>query len=195
MIALLSVFLIAMSLAMDALAAAVSIGICIPKVRTRHALKVALIFGGFQALMPAIGWYLGTAFRHIIQPVDHWIAFTLLAIIGGKMIYDAWRERDNDDDPDFCPIGEPTETKRLMGLGIATSIDALAAGISLSIEHVSLWISILVIGVVTFIICFAGVFFGKRLGKRFRRRACMIGGIVLILIGMKIVIEHIILRI
>lgn len=195
MVAFISIFVIAVSLAMDALAASVSIGICIPKVRTHHALKVALIFGGFQALMPAIGWYLGSTFRHVIQPVDHWVAFILLAIIGGKMIYDAWKERAHDDDPDFCPIGEPTDTGRLLGLGVATSIDALAAGISLSIDDNSLLMSVVVIGVVTFIICFAGVFFGKKLGRRFRRRACMIGGAVLILIGIKIVVEHLILNI
>lgn len=195
MFAVVSVFFIAVSLAMDALAASVSIGICIPKVKTHHALKVALIFGGFQALMPAIGWYLGSAFRHVIQPIDHWVAFLLLAVIGGKMILDAWKERDQDDDPDFCPIGEPTETSRLLGLGIATSIDALAAGISLSIEDISLLLAVLMIGVITLVICFAGVFFGKRLGRRFRRRACMIGGAVLILIGIKIVIEHLILNI
>lgn len=190
MLPLFSVVLIAFSLAMDALAAAVSIGICIPRVRYRHALKVALVFGGFQALMPAIGWYLGRAFRAVIQPADHWIAFLLLAAIGGKMIYDAVTTTDDENDPDFCPVGDPAETKRLLGLGIATSIDALAAGISLSIEHISLPLSVSVIGIITFVICFAGVLFGKRLGKRFRRRACLVGGSVLVLLGAKIVIEH-----
>jgi|LSQX01.1.fsa_nt_gb putative Mn2+ efflux pump MntP len=190
--ALISVVLVAFALAMDALAASVSIGICIPRVRFRHALKVGLIFGSFQAAMPAAGWYLGRAFRDVIQPLDHWLAFVLLAAIGGHMIRDAVINKAADDDPDYCPIGDPLDTRRLLGLGVATSIDALAAGISLSIEAVSLTLSVLVIGVVTFLICVIGVLFSRGLGRRFRRRACMIGGSVLILIGVKIVIEHLI---
>lgn len=187
---LVAVMLIGFSLAMDALAATVSIGICIPRTEWHHALKVGLIFGGFQAIMPAIGWFLGSTFQHIIQPIDHWIALILLVFIGGHMVYDAQKNRHLDADPDFCPIGDPMDTKRLLGLGVATSIDALAAGVTFSIEHVNLWVTVSIIGVVTFLVCVAGIFLSKQLGRRFRRRACMVGGIVLVLYGLKIFIEH-----
>jgi putative Mn2+ efflux pump MntP len=187
------VVLMGLSLAMDAVAASISVGICLAEVKQRYALRTALVFGSFQALMPAVGWFLGRSFRDLIRPVDHWIAFALLVFIGLKMIVETVKEEPGDRES--CPVGDPVAWPRLLVIGIATSIDALAAGISLSIEDIPIVPSAAIIGIVTFILAYLAVLLGKRLGKNFRRRACITGGLILIALGVKIVVEHLILGI
>ena len=185
----LSVFLLGLSLSMDALAVAITIGICRAEIRPIHALKVGVFFGSFQALMPAIGWYAGIRLSSLIKPYDHWLAFLLLAFIGGKMIYEALHEEAVEDD-DTCPREDPLGTRRLFVLAVATSIDALAAGISLAIDDAPIVSSVLTIGLITLILSAAGVLLGKRMGVIFQKNATLAGGAILIVIGLKILIEH-----
>ena len=186
----LTILLMALSLAMDAMAVSVTLGICKGSVKLSDALRAGIYFGAFQAAMPALGYLAGSRLSGIIQPIDHLIAFALLAFIGVKMIYEALREKAVEDD-DSCPVGNPMSHKRMLILAIATSIDALAAGISLALDKLPLIESVITIGLVTFAISFAAVLLGKRLGVIFQKRASIFGGAVLILIGIKILIEHI----
>ena len=185
----LTIILLALSLAMDAMAVSVTLGICKGSVKLSDALRAGLYFGAFQALMPALGFLTGSRLSGIIEPVDHWIAFGLLAFIGVKMIYEAVWEKAVEDD-DSCPVGNPMSHKRMLVLAIATSIDALAAGISLALDKLPLLESVLAIGLITFVISFAAVLLGKRLKVIFQKRASILGGAALILIGIKILIEH-----
>ena len=187
----LSVILLGLSLSMDALAVAITIGICRAGIKPYHVLKVGVFFGGFQAIMPAIGWFAGISLSSLIKPFDHWVAFALLAFIGGKMIYETLHEEIVEDD-DTCPREDPLGTKRLFILALATSIDALAAGISLAIDQTPIISSILTIGLITFVLSAAGVMLGKRLGVVFQKNATLAGGIILILIGLKVLIEHLV---
>jgi len=182
---ILSFLLLGASLSMDALAIAVSTGICVPHLRKRDALKLALYFGGFQALMPAVGWVLGSTVSVFIAAFDHWIAFGLLAVIGVKMIIDAVKKKEDG----YCPT-DMLSHKVLFTMAIATSIDALAVGISLAIVNAPIAIGAAIIGLTTFAICFAGAIFGKKLGTAFEQKAAVIGGLVLIGIGIKILAEH-----
>ena len=181
--AVLSVLLIAVSLALDACAVSVCSAISVPGFRLRQAVKMALFFGVFQFLMPLIGWFLGTSVAEYIRAVDHFIAFGLLALIGLNMIRGALK-------------GEPEEAPknlsfgRLTVLAIATSIDALVVGISMAFMALPIFLSALVIGVVAFALSLLGGLAGKRLGMLFQRRAAFIGGVVLILIGVRILVEH-----
>ena len=171
-----SVLMIGLGLAMDALAVSITIGInSNKKSKIKMAFKAGLFFGVFQAIMPFIGWAVGRNFTKYIEMMDHWIAFILLAIIGGKMIYEEEKIYSN---------------KTLLILAIATSIDALAVGISFAFLNVNILSSILIIGVVTAILSFIAVYIGEKLGEMFKSRAEIFGGIVLILIGLKILIEH-----
>lgn len=231
-------------LSMDAFAVAVCKGLGMRRVNWGHALIIALFFGGFQALMPLIGWAAGSLFSSYITAVDHWIAFGLLALIGGKMLWDAFHEdnatcvcgRDCDhcskrntpacDGPDVAvslgasasaasasaatspattaaasasavpaatalagPL-EPLDYRELIMLAVATSIDALAVGITFAFLGVNIWLAIAAIGVTTFILSFAGVAVGNQFGARFEKPATIAGGIVLILLGTKILVEH-----
>ena len=154
----------------------------------RQALVIALFFGGFQALMPLAGWALGSGFQSSIEPVDHWIAFALLAFIGGKMLYDAFHEEDGDE-----PVaGEAArlDLKEILMLAIATSIDALAVGVSFAFLQVDIVPAISLIGVITFALSLVGVAVGHQFGARFEKPATIVGGVVLILIGLKILLEH-----
>ena len=178
--------LLALSLSIDAMVAAITIGLCKTDVRPQDGLKTALYFGGFQALMPVLGYFLGSQFREFVQPFDHWIILLLLAVAGSKMIRDS-REFDSDK----CAV-DPWSHTNLFVLAIATSLDALAAGISLSLVQAPMWISASVIGLVTFSLSYAGVVWGKKLGNRFRSIASVIGGIILILLGFRVVIEHLV---
>lgn len=188
---LLTTVLTALALSMDALAVSVCNGIAIPKLRPWHVIKTALFFGFFQMLMPIIGWLVGISVRDYIVAYDHIIAFVLLGGIGIKMIWDTLKPEKEDEASNAAP-SDPTQTKTLLLLAVATSIDALAVGISLAVTRTNIWISAAIIGVVTFIVCSAGVVLGKKLGSLFQRRAGLIGGIVLIGIGVKILVEHII---
>lgn len=181
-------FLIGVGLSMDAFAVSICKGLGMKRLNMEQALVIGLFFGDFQALMPLIGWALGTQLADFITPIDHWIAFILLALIGGKMLFDAFREDDEEE------AGEPKDTrldlKELLMLAIATSIDALAVGITFAFLGVNIVVAIAVIGVTTFALSVVGVAVGHVFGARYEKGATIAGGIVLILIGCKILLEH-----
>ena len=181
---LFQILLIAVGLAMDAFAVSLASGISLKKSYVLWACIIALFFGGFQALMPVLGWFGGNLFRNYIEKFDHWIAFGLLVIIGIRMIYEAFVSHPEKK------LIRPTNLLVLLGLAIATSIDALAVGLSFSLLDTQIFLPALLIGVVTFIISFYGVMLGKSLGVKWGERAHVFGGIVLILIGIKILFEH-----
>ena len=173
---------------MDAFAVSICKGLGMKRLNMGQALVIGLFFGGFQALMPLIGWALGTQLADFITPIDHWIAFILLALIGGKMFFDAFCGDDEGE------VGEPKNTrldlKELLMLAIATSIDALAVGITFAFLGVNIVWAIAVIGVTTFVFSVVGVAVGHAFGARYEKGATIAGGIVLILIGCKILLEH-----
>lgn len=181
-------FLIAVSLSMDAFAVSVCKGLCMKRLDVRQAVVIALFFGGFQALMPLAGWALGTQFEALITPVDHWIAFVLLGIIGSKMLWDAFHEDDPEDLA--CPTDGKLDLRELVMMAIATSIDALAVGITFAFLRVDIAVSVGLIGVTTFVLSIVGVAVGHRFGAKYEKPATIVGGIVLILIGLKILLEH-----
>ena len=178
--------LLSLSLSVDAMVAATSIGLCKADLTVKDGLLVGTYFGGFQALMPLLGYLLGSQLRHLVQPYDHWLILALLLFVGGKMIVDA---KNMEEEEVSC---KPFSHARLFILAIATSIDAMAAGISLSLSQAPMLSSVLFIGMVTFLLSFVGTMWGKFLGSRFRSLASVIGGLVLISIGIKVVVEHII---
>ncbi|MCU0798938.1 MAG: manganese efflux pump MntP family protein [Candidatus Thermoplasmatota archaeon] len=180
----LSLAALSLSLAMDAFAASITCGITGKGSKEQLALKVGLLFGGFQAGMTALGFLLGSAFRGIVGAVDHFIAFLLLLIIGGKMVIDAARDWNRGKD---C---KPLSHAALLSLSVATSIDAFAVGITLSLLHEDLLLSASMIGAVALILSFIGVLIGDRVKGTFARYAEVAGGIVLIGLGIKILIEH-----
>lgn len=172
---------------MDAFAVATCKGLNMQKLNGRQAAVIGLFFGGFQALMPLIGWLVGTQFAGLITNVDHWVVFALLAFIGGKMILDAVRGGDDEG----CGCGETKlDLKELTMLALATSIDALAVGISFAFLRVKIIPSVLTIGVTTFLLSVLGVAVGCRFGAKCRDKATLAGGIILVLIGVKILLEH-----
>lgn len=168
---------------MDAFAVSIANGMTVKSQRKRAALLTAVFFGGFQMLMPVIGWAIGLSLQSIIEGIDHWIAFGLLAFIGVKMIYEALK---ND--------GEETEKtlkmRMLLTLAVATSIDALMVGLSFAFLQTSILLPVAAIGIVTFSLSFAGFYFGGYLGKTFGHRIEILGGLILIAIGIKILVEH-----
>lgn len=184
----LDILLIAIGLSMDAFAVATCKGLGMRKVRWKQAIVIGIYFGGFQALMPVIGWLLGTRFLIYVENVDHWIAFGLLVFIGGKMLVEAIR---NKEDEEAIEYDQPLNHGEMFLLAIATSIDALAAGISFAAIETPIVPAASVIGVITFGLSIAGVCIGNRFGTRFKRKAEIAGGVILILIGIKILIEHI----
>ena len=183
------VFLIGVGLSMDAFAAAVCRGLAMKKINYTHALIIGLFFGGFQALMPLIGWLLGRQFADYIEKFDHWIAFALLAFIGVKMAIESFK---NEEDPCDC-CNERLDLKELFVLAVATSIDALAVGITFALyPDVSIVPAVSIIGIVTFVICAVGVLIGHKCGSRFKSKAELAGGIVLVAIGIKLLVEGLI---
>lgn len=180
-------FLIGVGLSMDAFAVSICKGLGMSRLNMRQAAVISLFFGGFQALMPLIGWALGSQLTDFIMPIDHWIAFGLLAFVGGKMLWDAFHE---DDEDEGVQTDEKLDLKELLMLAIATSIDALAVGITFAFLQVAIVPSIAIIGLTTFVISFAGVAVGHFFGARFEKPATIVGGVVLILIGVKILLEH-----
>lgn len=178
-------FLIAIGLSMDAFAVAVCKGLKMPKMRWGQMIIIGLFFGVAQAVMPAIGWILGKQFEMYIVNIDHWIAFVLLAFIGGKMLKEAF-----DKDGDCCKEKYRFDFKELFVLAVATSIDALAVGITFAFLKVNLLASVSLIGVTTFILSSAGVFIGHKFGAKYKSKAEAAGGIILILMGAKILLEH-----
>ena len=180
-------FLIGVGLSMDAFAVSICKGLGMSRLNMRQAAVIALFFGGFQALMPLIGWALGSQLAELITPIDHWIAFALLAFGGGKMLWDAFHE---DDEQGGEAKDAKLDLKELLMLAIATSIDALAVGITFAFLQVAIVPSVTIIGVTTFLLSFVGVAVGHFFGARFEKPATIAGGVVLILIGVKILLEH-----
>ena len=180
--------LIAAGLSMDAFAVAVCKGLNMTKLNYRHAFVIALFFGVFQALMPLIGWFLGTQLADYITAVDHWVAFALLAFIGGRMIAEAMKP---DDGRENCPATKGLDITELFILAIATSIDALAVGITFALlPDTSIVLSVSLIGAITFVLSFLGVAIGNRFGAKYEKKAELAGGVILVLIGLKILLEH-----
>lgn len=180
--------LISVGLSMDAFAVSVANGAIMGKIRLKSALKIALFFGGFQALMPMIGWLAGWGFRSLISSVDHWIAFGLLSIVGGKMIFESTELERENGEAAASPCSE--SLVMLFTLAVATSIDALAVGLSFSFLKVSIPFPALFIGFTTFAISFLGVCIGTKVGHFFEKRIGILGGLILLGIGLKILIEH-----
>lgn len=175
-------FFIAVGLSMDAFAVSVCKGLSVQKLSPKHAALAGLYFGGFQFLMPLLGWLLGFRFESLIQSVDHWIAFGLLALIGGNMIRESRSDAEEQND-DFS-------VKAMLLLAIATSIDALAVGISFAFLSVRILPAAALIGVTTFVLSAVGIYVGRAFGARFKSKAEFAGGVILILIGLKILLEH-----
>ena len=180
-------FMIAVGLSMDAFAVSVCKGLAMKRVNWGHALVIALFFGAFQALMPLLGFFLGTGFASLVEPFDHWIAFVLLALIGAKMIWDSFHEDEGEEE---AAAGDRLDIRELFLLAIATSIDAFAVGCTFAFMAVNIAEAVTIIGVTTFALSLAGVALGNRFGTRYNRAATLAGGIVLILIGAKTLLEH-----
>lgn len=189
----LSLLLLAIGLAMDATAVAAARGLSLPKVRLGHVLRVALFFGGAQGLMPLLGWLIGDRVGPWVQAWAPWIAFVLLAGLGGKTLWEAYRHDDEDDDE---PQGEDNQFgfKTMLLLAIATSIDALAVGFTLPMLGAPLLLSLLTIGVVTAGLSVAGLLLGRRFGALLGKRLDLLGGLVLLALGVKILLEHLLSR-
>jgi len=179
---------IAVALAMDALAVSIAVGLSIPRLTGRHVFRLGWHFGLFQFMMPIIGWVVGRGVAKHIAAYDHWVAFGLLGIIGGKMLYEAIRggPHPRGDEAD------PTRGWSLMVLSVATSIDALVVGMSMGVLDVSVWVPAVVIGVVAGVLTIVGIRFGSRLGAKFEHWAEAVGGVVLLAIGLRILISHLV---
>lgn len=182
------IFGIAVALAMDAFAVSISYGCSPVKMSLKNTLTIAVFFGAFQAFMPVIGWFSGRIFEQLIKSCDHWIAFILLFVIGARMISEGMK---NNDGEDSCSTEKDLGYKKLFILSVATSIDALAVGLSLSLINYPIAIPSAIIGAVTFIISFTGVRMGCRLQHLLGRKTEILGGLILIFIGAKILMEHI----
>ncbi|MDD2711231.1 MAG: manganese efflux pump MntP family protein [Verrucomicrobiae bacterium] len=178
------VFFIALALAVDAFAVAVASGVAIKDLRAGYALRIAFWFGMFQAIMPLAGWLAGVGFKSLFSFWDHWIAFGLLTVIGGKMIYESFQLKDEKTS------GEPHSTATLFLLSVATSIDALAVGFTLALLGCGVFAPVCLIGAVTFVISLAGVYIGDHFGHFFEEKIELLGGVVLFGIGVKILVEH-----
>lgn len=180
-----SILLLSLGLAMDAAAVSAARGLAVPRVLPQHAVLVAVFFGGFQALMPLLGWLVGARIGPSIQAWDHWVAFALLSAIGGKMLWDA-----RGGDEVASPLGDLFGIKVMFILAIATSIDALAVGMTLPMLNAPLALSLCTIGVTTALLSVGGLYAGRRFGVMLGNRLDAVGGLVLIGLGMKILIEH-----
>lgn len=183
----LELLLIGVGLSMDAFAVAICQGLCMPKLNLRHGAVIALFFGVFQALMPLAGWLLGSQFANRIQSIDHWVAFVLLGLIGFNMVREALGPEDEET---ACAVNTRLDFKKLFFMAIATSIDALAVGVTFAFLDVAIVPAAGTIGVITFSISLAGVAVGNFFGARYKKRAELSGGIILILLGLKILLEH-----
>ncbi len=177
--------IIAVSLAMDAFAVAICKGLNMQKINLKQTALIALFFGGFQAGMPLIGWFIGSRFAHYITSIDHWVTFILLGIIGGKMIYESFQKEElTEENPKL-------DLKELTALAVATSIDALAVGVAfaLTYEQNEVFIAVALIGIITAILSAVGVFIGHKFGAKYKNKAEFAGGLVLVLMGLKFLLE------
>ena len=185
---LLEIILIAIGLSMDAFAVSITLGLSVRKPKIKEVLIPGIYFGFFQALMPLIGYFAGISFASKIQNLDHWIAFVLLGFIGGKMIVESFSKKEKKEN------GNPFQFTKMILLAIATSIDALAVGVAFSFFEVNIFKSIIIIGLITFGISIGGVKVGNLFGAKFKSKAEFFGGAVLILLGLKILIEHLFMK-
>ncbi|MBR5211067.1 MAG: manganese efflux pump [Bacteroidales bacterium] len=177
---------IAIGLSMDAFAVSICKGLSVQKVRLKYVMKAGIWFGGFQALMPLIGYLAGVSFAGLVGTVDHWIAFVLLGLIGANMIKESTQKEE-----EVCCCQVPDFSFRTMlGLAVATSIDALAVGVSFAFLQVNIWEAILLIGITTFLFSGAGIFIGNFFGSRWKSKAEFAGGFILVAMGLKILLEH-----
>ena len=174
---------IAVGVSMDAFAVSICKGLSVRNVTGRQMLSTGLWFGGFQALMPLIGYFAGVHFASVVSSVDHWIAFILLGIIGGNMIKEAFSGEEEEIDPDFS-------FRTMFTMAVATSIDALAVGVSLAFLRVEIWSAVLMIGLTTGLFSMAGVRIGNVFGSRYKSPSELLGGVILVAMGAKILIEH-----
>ena len=181
-------FLLGVGLSMDAFAVSVCKGLGMRKLNKKQALIIGLYFGGFQALMPFVGWLLGSQFQKYITSIDHWIAFILLGFIGGKMMIEAVREWNEEEVVDV--MDAPIDHKNMLVLAVATSIDALAVGITFAFLGTPIVEAITIIGITTMVISIAGVVVGNFFGSRYKSKAEFIGGLILVLLGLMILLEH-----
>ena len=179
----LELFVIAVGLSMDAFAVSICKGLSVRRLKPRHNLICGLYFGGFQALMPVIGWLLGRQFESLIKSIDHWIAFALLVLIGANMIREAVKNEEENLNDSFSP-------KTMLPLAVATSIDALAVGVTFAFLDVSIVPAVSMIGATTFILSAVGVKIGNVFGAKYKSKAELVGGIVLVAMGVNILIEH-----
>jgi manganese efflux pump family protein len=179
-----TILIIAVALAMDAFSVSIATGAAYKKTGNLNALKMAFFFGFFQAFMPIIGWLAGLSFRQYIEPFDHWIAFSLLALVGGKMIYEAIFTKQDQEQNKVMSL------TMLLILSVATSIDAMAVGVTFSIIAEDITRAVIIIGLVTFAFSYVGVFIGEKLGHFFENKIEIAGGLMLWAIGIKILIEH-----
>ena len=175
--------IIAVGVSMDAFAVAICKGLSVRTLRPAHPVSAALWFGGFQAMMPLLGYFLGISFADFVSDVDHWIAFILLGIIGGNMIKESFSDDECEYTPDFS-------VRTMSGLAVATSIDALAVGVSFAFLKVNIWAAVLLIGVTTGCFSALGVCLGKFFGCRYKSKAEFAGGFILVAMGLKILLEH-----
>lgn len=180
------ILLIGLSVSADAFAVAMCKGVEMKKFRLKYALLIALFFGGFQMLMPLIGWAVASVFEKYITAFDHWIAFGLLAILGGKMIFDSFKKEPESEEEQVLKLG----LKTLLLMALATSIDALAVGVTFAFLQVNIWIAISLIGATTFFCSVVGVLIGTKIGDKFKNKAEFVGGLILVLLGLKILLEH-----
>lgn len=179
---LIDLFILAVGLSMDAMAVAICKGLSVQKLKFRHAIITGLYFGGFQAAMPLLGFLLGCQFSAYIESVDHWIAFVLLSIIGANMIKESFGEAE-EVNCSFCP-------RAMLPMAVATSIDALAVGVTFAFLNVSIAPAVSFIGVITFSLSAVGVYIGHLFGAKFKSKAEFAGGVVLILMGLRILLDH-----
>lgn len=180
------ILLIAVGVSMDAFAVSICKGLSVGRLRSRHAFAVSIWFGGFQALMPVIGYFAGVSFADYVTSFDHWISFVLLSIIGANMIRGSFeKEEQKDSNSDFS-------FRKMLALAIATSIDALAVGVSFAFLQVDIWTAVLIIGATTAAFSGVGILIGNQFGIKYKSKAEFAGGLILIAIGLKILIEHLV---
>jgi putative Mn2+ efflux pump MntP len=184
---LIAIIIMAVGLAMDAFAVSIISGSAYKQLKVKHALRMAVFFGGFQAFMPLIGSLAGLSVKEYIANYDHWAAFGLLSAVGGKMIYESFKIKSAEEK------FNPSNIFVLLVLSVATSIDALAIGITISLLRVSIVMAVVIIGMVTFVLSYVGVFVGKKFGHFFENKIKAAGGLVLIALGAKILVEHLLL--
>ncbi|MCT4586845.1 MAG: manganese efflux pump MntP family protein [Carboxylicivirga sp.] len=181
-----SICLIGIVLSIDSLAVSITAGACVNNIRRSQAIRVAAIMAMFQGLMPFIGWLIGSSFKSIVEEFDHWIAFVLLAALGGKLIYDGCLKKEEEDNNNV----DINNYLLIIGMALATSIDALILGIGFGLMEVNIYLAVIIIALITFLFSGSGLYLGKKIGEKINKSIEVFGGLVLISLGVKILIEH-----